>query len=746
MHPAQRLGDFQIVRELARGGMGIVYEAVQLSLGRPVALKVLPFAATVDSRQLQRFRIEAQAAALLHHTHIVPIYAVGCERGVHFYAMQLIDGQSLAVVITQLREKSGRAPLHGETSLDAPSGPHLDSTCDLGPTSVATSQNVRPYSFDGSKPLRTSEASRSTAEISAAMTAGSSQVSVGYVRRVARLMIQAADALAHAHLAGVVHRDIKPANLLLDAGGELWITDFGLAQLQADNGLTRSGDVLGTFRYMSPEQTGGQRTLLDHRSDIYSLGVTFYEMLTLEPAFAGQTHHELLYQILHTEPRSLRQLNRAVSPELETIVLKSLSKSPADRYATASEFAADIQRFLDHQPIRAKRPSLFDRTCKWSRRHPSLVVAGMLLLMVIAAASLISNQLIATEQKLTTEALDREKLRAAESEAHFKQAREAVDALFQVSEEELTDKPFDGARQRILEIVLSHYQDFIEQRRGDPASQAELAAVQAKVKRILHDLTVVQREMHLRLLDNNAVLDDLKLNDVQQAELRELTSAWADERRTFFAEMRDLTEAERQSRIVVIAQSHEQALAKVFTVAQQARFEQLSIQSQGLFAFKNPDVIKALTLTADQRTAVRAIEREMFADRFRGRGPGGPGGPGPGPGGPRGPGGPEPGGPDGPGDPRRGEPGKRPERPAGEPGKRPERREGEPDRPPARPEAGGPEARQPGPPRESHVPMQQWVAKALALLTPAQLQAWKTLTGEPFAGFDGDGFPGPRPH
>ena len=155
------------------------------------------------------------------------------------------------------------------------------------------------------------------------------------------------------------------------------------------------------------------------------------------------------------------------------IVLKALAKAPADRYATASDFAADIQRFLDHQPIRARRPSLIDRMAKWSRRHPSLVVAGVLLLAVIAAASLISNRLIATEQKLTSEALDREKKKAVEAEDRFQQAREAVDSLFQVSEEELIDKPFDGARQRILEIVLGHYQDFIEQRRGDAESQAE---------------------------------------------------------------------------------------------------------------------------------------------------------------------------------------------------------------------------------------------------------------------------------
>src|SRR5262249_36251756 len=157
----------------------------------------------------------------------------------------------------------------------------------------------------------------------------------------------------------------------------------------------RSGDLLGTFRYMSPEQTSGQRAVLDHRTDIYSLGATFYELLALAPVFDGETRQELLYQILHHEPRPPRLRNRAIPPELETIVLKALSKSPADRYGTAAEFAADVQRYLDDQPIRARRPSLVDQARKWSRRHPSLVVASLMLLLIVAVALFVSNRLIA---------------------------------------------------------------------------------------------------------------------------------------------------------------------------------------------------------------------------------------------------------------------------------------------------------------------------------------------------------------
>ncbi len=666
---AAPLGDFQIIKELARGGMGVVYEAVQLSLGRRVALKVLPFAATFDARHLQRFKNEAQAAALLHHTHIVPIYAVGCERGVHFYAMQLIEGQSLAVVIQQLREKEGHAPK-----------PLLESTLppDGAPGRVEETQRI-------------DQAARSTVDLTNSLTSGASRQGDGYIRRAARLLVQAAEALEHAHQEGVVHRDIKPANLLLDTSGKLWITDFGLALLQAENGLTRSGDMLGTFRYMSPEQTSGQRTMLDHRTDIYSLGATFYELLTLEPVFSGETHQELLYQILHAEPRSPREHNRAIPIELETILLKGLSKNPADRYRTAADFGADVQRFLEHQPILARRPSLIDRLCKWSRRHPSAVIAAGVLLVIVTGLSLVSNRRIALEQQRTTAALEREKLRAQEAEDRFLQARQAVDSLFLISEEELADRPTDSARRRVLELVLSYYQAFIEDRAGDPAAQAELGRVQDKIKNILHELNVVQREFQLHLLNLPAVRQELVLSDEQESQLQALLALWAEEREQQREEFGKLREEQRRGRLVAIAQEHESALAAVLTSAQQSRFRQLALQSQGIFAFKDPDVVRALELTTEQRGKIREIEREMFAAHFRGPPPERDGQPRFRP-------------PPGPGGPKRGGPGFGP--------------------------VGMPQANAAA------------VAQVKELLTETQLQTWRSLTGEPFTGF-ADGFPPP---
>jgi serine/threonine protein kinase/Flp pilus assembly protein TadD len=348
------LGDFRIVREVARGGMGIVYEAVQLSLGRRVALKVLPFAATLDPRQLQRFKNEAQAAALLHHTNIVPVYFVGCERGVHFYAMQFIEGQSLAALIHEMRQFASRA------SQPAPERPE-------GPSPV---EPTGPYA--------------SPTPTAGALSTERSARGPAYFRGVAQMGIQAAEALAHAHDLGVIHRDIKPGNLLVDGRGNVWVTDFGLAHCQSQASLTVTGDLVGTLRYMSPEQALARRVVVDHRTDVYSLGATLYELLTLQPAFTGSDRQELLRQIAFEEPLAPRRLDRAIPKELETIVLKALEKNPAERYAGAQELADDLRRFLEDRPILARRPSLLLRARKMARRNRALVGAVVVVLLALA--------------------------------------------------------------------------------------------------------------------------------------------------------------------------------------------------------------------------------------------------------------------------------------------------------------------------------------------------------------------------
>jgi serine/threonine protein kinase len=427
-----RLGDFRIVREIGRGGMGVVYEAEQTSLGRRVALKVLPFAAALDGRQLQRFRNEAQAAAGLHHGHIVPVYGVGCERGVHYYAMQFIEGHTLAQLIAGLRPQPERAADPAATTgppaaLAEPAAAGRERTVErhnapAADSASTTGEPLPPYVPPYAPPLAGAAAAKGapTARAAAAGTAGSAHTAA-FFRTAADLGRQAAEALEHAHQQGVIHRDVKPANLLVDGRGHLWVTDFGLAHCQGQAGLTMTGDLLGTLRYMSPEQALAQRVVIDHRTDLYSLGATLYELLTLEPAFAGSDRQELLRQIAFEEPRPLRRVNRAVPAELETIVLKALEKNPNDRYASGQELADDLRRFLEDKPIRARRPTLVQRLRKWSWRHRAVVTSAAVslfaLLVLVVAGLAWSNLRIGEERDRKDEAL-----RAKEQEAAITRA------------------------------------------------------------------------------------------------------------------------------------------------------------------------------------------------------------------------------------------------------------------------------------------------------------------------------------
>lgn len=384
--PEGPLGDYRLVREVGRGGMGVVYEAVQISLGRVVALKVLPFAAALDPRQLQRFKNEAQAAAHLHHPHIVPVYGVGCERGVHYYAMQFIQGQTLAALIRELRRQASKedrgsrmedrgSKARGGTATIADRDPRNETRPAAAPSSILDS----PSSF---------------------------------FRKAAELGVQAAEALEHAHQLGVIHRDIKPANLLVDGQGDLFVTDFGLARLGSEAGLTMTGDLLGTLRYMSPEQALARRLPADPRTDVYSLGVTLYELLTQELAYNGRSREEVLHQIAFAEPAPPRRLNPAVPPELETIILKAMAKSPEERYATAQELADDLRRFLEDKPIRARRPSLRQRLVKWTRRHKTVVRAALVVLLLAIVALVVSSVFIWQANEGLKQALERERQNA----------------------------------------------------------------------------------------------------------------------------------------------------------------------------------------------------------------------------------------------------------------------------------------------------------------------------------------------
>ncbi len=377
----ESIGEYNIVRELGRGGMGVVYEAVHQGLGRRVALKVLFDSSFQTPTARERFLREARTAASLHHTNIVPVFDTGSADGHLYYAMQLIDGRSLEELQAESRESRVR--------LDAST-----SAASVAPTSPAATDSR--LAFD-------------------------SRLAALDPESVARLGLQAAEALAYAHGRGVIHRDVKPSNLLLDSSGTLWIADFGLARRPEDPSVTATGARIGTPRYMSPEQATAQWDAMDARTDVYSLGVTLYELLSGLPLFEDSTPQQLLYRIIRTEPAPLRQFNRRVPRDLETIVRKAMAKRPADRYASAAELADDLRRFLNSQPVRARRIGPVGRLVRWCRREP--LVAGISFAAVFALSTVVG----AYQFKLAGErdaAIDSERAARDElAESLFQQAR-----------------------------------------------------------------------------------------------------------------------------------------------------------------------------------------------------------------------------------------------------------------------------------------------------------------------------------
>jgi serine/threonine protein kinase/WD40 repeat protein len=407
--PLHQIGDYRLLREVGRGGMGVVYEAEQVSLGRRVALKVLPLHARGDGKALERFRREARAAARLHHTNIVPVHEVGQDDDVCYYAMQFIQGQSLDQIIEELRRLRARRS-KGQPLAEAAQPPGADASrpaADRLAHSLLTGHFqvegalVTPASPSGAGAPPTTPAegyvaaqvvgdtfgTRASDATSSAVLPGQTELSSvrtdrhHYFQSVARIGWQTANALAYAHARGVIHRDVKPSNLLLDTAGVVWITDFGLAKTQ-DAALTTTGDIVGTLRYMAPERFQGEG---DERADVYGLGLTLYELLVLGPAFEARDRLRLIDLIKNQEPARPRALDPRIPRDLETIVLKAMHKEAARRYPSAEAMAEDLRRFLADEPIRARRTSGLTRLRLWSRRHPAL--AGMVLLLVLVAVA-----------------------------------------------------------------------------------------------------------------------------------------------------------------------------------------------------------------------------------------------------------------------------------------------------------------------------------------------------------------------
>ena len=318
----ERIGDFMVLREIGRGGMGVVYEAEQLSLRRRVALKVISRHASRSPRALERFRHEAQTAGRLHHANIVPVLGVGQEGDLHYFVMQYIEGVGLDRLIDYRQQ---------DRSLPSGSTAGAQGDCYLAAEALrGTGRNANGDCW----------------------------------RNMARLGLQVAQALDYAHQLGIQHRDVKPSNLLVDKQCHVWLADFGLARDATAEPLAEMGEIVGTLRYLAPERLSGES---DERSDVYGLGATLYELLTGKPAFGGTDRTLLLRRILRADFRSPRTINARIPRDLETIVLRAMARNLSERYATAAAVAEDLQRFLIGRPILARRCSWIARGWRWYR-------------------------------------------------------------------------------------------------------------------------------------------------------------------------------------------------------------------------------------------------------------------------------------------------------------------------------------------------------------------------------------------
>ncbi len=579
-----RVGEFVIIREVGRGGMGIVYECRQPSLNRRVALKVLPTLLAANSNRLRRFEVEAQAAAALDHPHIVPVYEVGEGGGLPYYAMRFVDGPSLDVLVAEI----------GCNSAPRSSQPQKSSCGDVVPTPeqlIDQGRSDRP----------------------------------AFYRAVARIGRAVAQALDHAHENGVVHRDIKPANLLLDRKGHVWVTDFGLARLAVAATVTLSGTTIGTFRYMSPEQAGGDTRRLDHRTDIYSLAGTLYELLCGRPPFSSEEPAVLLRQIAEDEPPAPRRTDKAIPADLETILLSGLAKDPHDRYPTAAAFADDLQRFLDGRPILARRPHLGERARKWALRHPATtagIVSTLIFLVVV----------FGTITALTERAYRAERDRADEAERRFQSSKNLSDLMIRITEEEVgANAPLQGAHHRLLLAALDNYRGLLESSPDDPQVRADLDRVKARIEAMLVEEEAARESWRVCLLWFPSIRAELVLTTNQDETAR----------RTFEAHGLPPT-ADPRSRpsyadtIVIETIQHamsdptvRQECLRLLTAPQRKRLGELFLQFLGPMAFNVPEVVEIVDLTPPQRQQIRLLQpvgsREIISPSIPPSGPGYPG-------------------------------------------------------------------------------------------------------------------------
>ncbi len=519
----ERLKNYQIVREIGRGGMGVVYEAWDETLERVVALKVMKIFPGEEAQAIQRFQREAKTAARLHHTNIVPVFDSDVLDDKFFYVMQLVDGVNLEQFL-RMKEAEASESLAPSEPSDAPAlaADDVDSfadTTDLPPNFTpseaelpAESQASVELSLPTEAPkndgffARRADAKRRRSERRETVNpsafgsrfpaASKPLLSVriaesNYYQRVCDVVIQAAQALDYAHRHDVVHRDIKPSNLIVDDDGVVWITDFGLAKSTTENDLTRQGQLVGTLRYLAPEALEGDFSPL---SDVYSLGLTLYELLTFTPAFDETNYSKLLAQVAEGRPTRPRKINPKIPLDLETIVLKAIEPTPEKRYASAGELADDLQRFLDDRPIRARRVSFVGRVWRWRRRNR--LVANLLFSIIVLISVIFAG--ISTSYVRTLALVRAKEAESQRAQKNLDLALAAFDDVFESlgdaaavdfnflnDSESLgvpTDDPSISAKEaRVLENLLEFYDGFVAENENEPTLLLKSARARVRV-------------------------------------------------------------------------------------------------------------------------------------------------------------------------------------------------------------------------------------------------------------------------
>ncbi|MBI3843890.1 MAG: SUMF1/EgtB/PvdO family nonheme iron enzyme [Planctomycetes bacterium] len=436
------LGDFRILREIGRGGMGVVYAAEQISLHRIVALKVLSAHLTLQQTAIQRFHREALLAARLRHDGIVEVLTVGEQADAYYFAMEFIEGSPLDKVIAKIRSDHP-TELHGTLI-----GAAIAATMQRAGNESGLDERRREYR------LPTSAWNRPYSEV------------------VCRIIVQVAEALDHAHLAGVIHRDVKPSNILIKEDGTAVLTDFGLARETGLPSLTYVGEFAGTPYYVSPEQALAGRSKLDHRTDIYSLGVTLFELLTLEVPFNGDSIQEVLGKIVAKEPQSPKKLNPLLPGDLVTIVLKAIEKDPDQRYCSAGDLASDLQAFLEYRPIAARSSGPLTRIRKWARRNP--------LVAILAPCAVFAGLALGTGYYWSNLRTIRRHLSAGEEALRAHRLQEALSSVDRALEHDASNSAALDLRVRIEGTRESEEREQVKRAALEAAGQARAEAARTE--------------------------------------------------------------------------------------------------------------------------------------------------------------------------------------------------------------------------------------------------------------------------